>query len=162
MIMKGLVAMTAGLGGQQPPPVNAPRGQATPPGVQPGVSGTVLRARQVLVYISSTQYISITSSGIEFYDNGAVSFISQFGENGLQIDSGGSPNSVFQITGGAQGSAMLLGASAVQLVNDAGQIPLAALSEFPVSGSATLATAIAALNALYAALQTGTGAGIFS
>ena len=38
-----------GLGGQQPPPQNAaPAGQVTP-GITPGVSGTIIRARQIIV-----------------------------------------------------------------------------------------------------------------
>jgi hypothetical protein len=57
-------------------------------------------------------------------------------------------------SGIAGGKAELV-AGAVQLTSGAADtIPLAALSEFPVSGSATLATTIAAVNALYAALQT--------
>jgi hypothetical protein len=48
--LAGLLAMTyPGLGGQQQSPVNAPAGQATAPGIQPGVSGGVVRARQVIV-----------------------------------------------------------------------------------------------------------------
>ncbi len=38
-----------GMGGLIPPPINAPAGQPTPVGVQPGVSGGIVRARQVIV-----------------------------------------------------------------------------------------------------------------
>ena len=38
-----------GSGGLVPPPINAPAGQATPVGVQPGVSTSVVRARLVIV-----------------------------------------------------------------------------------------------------------------
>jgi hypothetical protein len=38
-----------GLGGQQAPPYNAPAGQPTQVGTQPGVTGGVVRARQVII-----------------------------------------------------------------------------------------------------------------
>jgi hypothetical protein len=43
------VMAAAGLGGLPPAPVNAPRGQRTPVGVQPGTTGPIVRARQVIV-----------------------------------------------------------------------------------------------------------------
>jgi len=48
--LAGLLAMTVpGRGGQQEPPLNAPAGQATPIGIQPGTTGPVIRARQVII-----------------------------------------------------------------------------------------------------------------
>jgi len=41
---------TPGLGGLQPPPMNAPAAGALVPGVQPGVSGGVVLARYVIVF----------------------------------------------------------------------------------------------------------------
>ena len=42
--------ITPGLGGLQPPPMNAPAAGALVPGVQPGVSGGVVLARYVIVF----------------------------------------------------------------------------------------------------------------
>jgi hypothetical protein len=45
-----LLAMTVpGMGGQQEPAINAPAGQATPVGVQPGVSSGIVNAHYVIV-----------------------------------------------------------------------------------------------------------------
>lgn len=213
----GMIAMTIpGAGGQQPPGQGAPRGQKTPPGVQPGTTGVDF-ARVVIVfgpsgavngvfiYQAGTKpgagngpVLSGTLSAKDFYGNavqsGWVSYsspgsaawaqllqgqlainvtasqshpatVSAAGAGGIDLNSGtvtaGDSPAVVQATSaqnplssGGQ-STIALGAARTQLVNGASALlPLAHLSQFPISGAASLATTIAAVNALYAALVT--------
>jgi hypothetical protein len=65
---KVVAAMTVpGRGGQQTPPVNAPQGSGAPIGVQPGVTGTILRVQQVIVFGPSGAV-----NGVFIYDPGTV------------------------------------------------------------------------------------------
>lgn len=205
-----------GMGGQQPPGQGAPRGQKTPPGVQPGTTGIDFArvvivfgpsgaVNGVFVYQAGTKpaagngpVLSGTLSSKDFYGNatkaGWVSYaspgsaqyaelfqaalsinvtatqaaagtVNAVGAGGMELNSGevtaGDSPAVVQVTsaqnplspGGK--STVTLGAAQTQLVNGASALlPLAHLSQFPISGAATLATTIAAVNALYAALVT--------
>src|SRR5579863_6633686 len=150
-ILKGLAVMVLpGTGGQSPRPLNAPAGHGAVPGIQPGVSSPIVVARQVRVFINASQSLVINANGIQFIDGTATSDIFQGSPNQITINSGGAAPAQIQVSGNP--SSIVLGASAVQLVLGGSTIPLAHLSQFPVSGAATLATTIAALNALYAAL----------
>ena len=150
-ILKGLAVMALpGTGGQTPPPMNAPAGHGAVPGIQPGVSSPIVVARQVRVFINASQSLVINANGIEFIDGAATSFIFQAAPNQITINSGGAAPAEIEVSGNP--SSILLGAASTQLVLGASTIPLAHLSQFPVSGAATLATTIASLNALYAAL----------
>ena len=203
-----------GAGGQQQRPFNAPAGQATPVGVQPGTQAGITFARAVVVfgptgavngifiYQAGTTpangngpVLSGTLAPTDPYKNtvqqGWVSYASPGSAawgallNGeLQLNSPGSvaPGTVAAFGAGnvlavsgttgaadaaasfelqsknASGLAARVAALAVdQLQLTAGasaKLPLAHLSQFPISGAATLATTIAAANAMYAALVT--------
>lgn len=52
-----------GLGGLNAPPINTPAGVVTPPGVQPGVSGAIVRALEVLVGVAPNVQIEIVNIG---------------------------------------------------------------------------------------------------
>lgn len=201
-----------GMGGQQPPGQGAPRGQKTPPGVQPGTTGVDF-ARVVIVfgpsgavngvfiYQAGTKpaagngpVLSGTLSAKDFYGNttqqGWVSYASpgsgtyaalinatlflkiagmftpggvsmgpagQIGLTSGETTSGDSPAGVFALSKNANGGlrGVQLVADQVQLIAGASaDLPLAHLSQFPVSGAATLAQVITAVNAMYAALVT--------
>lgn len=201
-----------GMGGQQPPGQGAPRGQKTPPGVQPGTTGVDF-ARVVIVfgpsgavngvfiYQAGTKpaagngpVLSGTLSSKDFYTNvvqqGWVSYASPgsstyaallnahlalsfagavspglvlmlaAGQISMQSGTTGvsdSPAAVTATSKNANGGARLVSLVADQVQLNAAasaNLPLAHLSQFPISGAATLATTIAAVNALYAALVT--------
>ena len=207
-----MLAMT-GLGGTPPPPMNAPRGQATPPGVQPGVSAGIDFARVVVVFgptgavngvfiyqagttpkTGNGPLLSGTLAADDLYKNpvqqGWVSYaapdsntyaallnahlalnIAGMSSPGLVLmdfagqiamlsgdtAAGDSPAAVTATSKNANGGARLVSLVADQVQLNAAasaNIPLAHLSQFPISGAATLATTIAAVNALYAALVT--------
>ena len=204
----------AGLGGQQERPFNAPAGQATPVGVQPGTQAGITFARVVIVFgptgavngifiynpgttpgagngpvLSGTLaakdpygnavqqgWVSYAAPGssvfgallnglLELNAAGSVSpgSVAAFGAGNLLIGSGttgaaDNQASVELQSKNASGKTARVGAFAVdelQLTAGASALlPLAHLSQFPISGAATLATTIAAVNALYAALVT--------
>jgi hypothetical protein len=218
-VLKAMLAMTIpGLGGQSPRTLGAPQGQATPVGVQAGVSAGVDFARVVVVYGPSGAVngvfvyqpgttpksgngpvLSGTLSSKDLYGNtvqeGWVSYASPGSGTYAELlnahlalnfagmsspaevlmtaagqisilsgdtAAGDSPGAVSVSSKNANGGARLVSlvADQVQLDVSASQnIPLAAVSGMPLSGSATLAQVITAVNAIYAALVT---AGVFA
>ena len=209
----GMIAMTIpGAGGQQPPGQGAPRGQKTPPGVQPGTTGVDFArvvivfgpsgaVNGVFVYQAGTKpgagngpLLSGTLSAKDFYGNtvqqgwvsyaapGSSAYAALLNAHVALSTTGMTSPALVEVT--IPGQAALTsgdtsvsdspaavtvtsknangGARLVSLVSDQTQltagssanIPLAHLSQFPISGAATLATTIAAVNALYAALVT--------
>ena len=105
---------------------------------------------------------------LSYFGQGAASGLRTLGNANVQLSSGTQSGTdaaaAISLESGAAsgktGGLIALVADNVQLVATASaDIPLAALSQFPISGSATLATTITAVNALYAALVT---AGIFA
>jgi len=180
-LLLGLGLFTVpGAGGLQRPPVNQPAGQATPVGVQPGVQNGVFRrvtiigsGGELLVYsptaaagnlIASVagaaftdQYKNIGLAGVASYDQAAGQASALFAAQVLYYT--GSLTAGWVQVGGVS----LINTNELELdfphgvvlnTSASASIPLAALSQFPISGSATLATTITAVNALYSALVT--------
>jgi len=185
----------AGLGGLPPRPVNAPRGQWTPPGVQPGVTNPIVRALQVIVGRKPSVQIQLFTAGTAgvlavLYNTTAFTNGELLGEIqgafaqmilngpgntaaghkdfvGIEMNSSDGVSSsanmqfIYTDTGGGvhevayvdSGGFHVLGP--LQIDGGVATLPLAAVPQFPVSGSATLATTITALNALYNQLVTG-------
>ena len=212
-VLGGMIIMTVpGAGGQQERPFNAPAGQATPVGIQPGTQADITFARAVVVFgptgavngvfvyqpgtrpaagngpvLSGTEstkdlYSNPTQTGWTAYASPGSSAWASLLAAALQLNAAGSVSPGLVFAGSAGGvtidsgttgagdsqagivalsvNASGVGGRLVSLVSDQTQLtghasanlPLAHLSQFPISGAATLAQVITAVNALYAAL----------
>jgi hypothetical protein len=184
----------AGLGGLSRP-MNAPRGQAMIPGVQPGTSSPIVRALEVLVGRKTGVQLEMITNGSQgiflvlynnplftnavlegdiqgtfaqlFFNGPANTTAGHKDFVGLEMNSSDGVSSsanfliIYNDVGGVGHQYFFVDSAGVHLngptqINGAGStLPLAHLAQFPISGAATLATTIAATNALYAALVTG-------